>query len=510
MSNDISYNLVFEAPQKVLLMQVKSFLEDKKSRWDNRGEKTAADLLKETGLKHGAEIVTWGFEFGKIQENNGGSFSVEVTSWANENSLGNIWISGPEGELHFLMEKFPELEISGSFVGAYGRGCVDGSELGYESWNDDDEEESDQDGEDKTEEEAVAFADLNPELWDAASEKNQALKPALSSVSEAGNVIDVALPQEAVIQFCSIPAGSFMMGSPDDEEGRYPESENQVEVTLSQPFWLAKTQVTQAQWEAVLGSKSKNFEGPNLPVDHVSWEDALVYLTKLNEKGILPKEWKFALPTEAQWEYACRAGEKGPYSGGSLDEVGWYGENSGGQTHEVGQKKPNAWGLHDMQGNVWEWCADWYDDTLKGGVDPTGPSSCGEHEVRVLRGGSWFDGASGCRAAVHNGGFPLGSFVLGFRPALVPSSPVDRPGNSADVYRRQFSAGDVYQNYLRILITPCDHDGNTFQVAGLNGLEPFSDFDTPVSREAILNFLNKGKYVFVKNINDGISALIEE
>jgi formylglycine-generating enzyme required for sulfatase activity len=133
----------------------------------------------------------------------------------------------------------------------------------------------------------------------------------------------------------------------------------------------------------------------------------------------LPEGWKFALPTEAQWEYACRAGEKGPFSGGSLDDVGWYDENSDSETHEVGEKKPNAWGLHDMHGNVWEWCADWWDDTLKGGVDPTGPSSGVD---RVYRGGSWGFDASDCRAARRGGSGPDDRLNdLGFRPALVPS-----------------------------------------------------------------------------------------
>ena len=120
---------------------MKRYLEDKKSRWDNRGEKTAEDLLKESGLEKGAEVVSWGFIFGKIK-NNGDSFSVEVTSWANENGLGNIWISGSEGELYFLLKKFPELDVSGSFKAEYGKGSVYGSELDYESWNngDDDDE----------------------------------------------------------------------------------------------------------------------------------------------------------------------------------------------------------------------------------------------------------------------------------------------------------------------------------------------------------------------------------
>lgn len=416
MSNDINYNLIFHAPQKVLLMQVKSYLEDKKSRWENRGEKTAADLLQETGLKHAAEVVTWGFEFGKIQKT-GDSFSVEVTSWANENSFGNIWISGPEGELRFLMEKFPELEISGSFEGSYGRGFIDGSELGYESWSDESEDE--EDGEVETEEEVVTFDDLNPELWEVAREKNQSVKPALSSVSEAGHVIEVALPEEEIIQFCSIPAGSFTMGSPQDEEGRQGTNEDQVNVVLTKNFWLAKTPLTQRQWQTFANINPSEFYGQDLPVDNLSWEDANNFIDRLNEKQILPEGWRFALPTEAQWEYACRAGEHGPYSGGKMEDVGWCEENSAEQTHEVGQKRPNHWGLYDMHGNVWEWCADWFEDTLKGGKDPTGPSSGGD---RVLRGGSWAEPGSGCRAASRLSYSPGDRhIILGFRLALVPS-----------------------------------------------------------------------------------------
>ena len=210
------------------------------------------------------------------------------------------------------------------------------------------------------------------------------------------------------------------MGSPEDEEGRDPESENQVEVILSQPFWLAKTEVTQAQWETVVGSNPSHFKGSNLPVENVSWDDAQAYLAKLNEKRIVPEGWKFALPTEAQWEYACREGEKGPLSGGRLDDVGWYAENCGEQTHEVGQKKANAWGLHDMHGNVWEWCADWYDNTLKGGVDPTGPSSTG---CRVFRGGGWKNGVvTECKAAIRLYELPIDRCdELGFRIAIVQS-----------------------------------------------------------------------------------------
>jgi len=252
----------------------------------------------------------------------------------------------------------------------------------------------------------------------AKAEAERRELPKKLQATTAGAQVNLLITDALAQAFALIPAGSFTMGSPSGEDGRSSE-ESQVEVSLSQPFWLAKTEVTEAQWEAVMGSNPSEFKGPNLPVENVSWEDAQAYLTKFNEKGVLPDGWKFALPTEAQWEYACRAGEKGPYSGGTLDEVGWYGDNSGTQTHEVGQKKPNAWGLHDMHGNVWEWCADWYEDTLKGGSDPAGPSS---GDPRVSRGGSWRNDASPCLAARRLGLRPgLRVNGLGFRPALVPS-----------------------------------------------------------------------------------------
>jgi formylglycine-generating enzyme required for sulfatase activity len=124
-------------------------------------------------------------------------------------------------------------------------------------------------------------------------------------------------------------------------------------------------------------------------VESVSWEDVKAYLIKLNEKGLLPEGWKFALPTEAQWEYACRAGEKGPYSGGSLDEVGWHAGNSEEKTHEVGLKKPNSWGLHDMHGNVAEWCDDEFSLELTGGKDPVGSDCDSKWGGRVVRGCSF-------------------------------------------------------------------------------------------------------------------------
>ena len=178
---------------------------------------------------------------------------------------------------------------------------------------------------------------------------------------------------------------------------------------------MAKTQVTQKQWVAIMGVNPSEFRGENLPVESVSWNDAQEFLEKLNEKIGNDDGGKMMLPTEAQWEYACRAGEPGQYSGGTIDEVAWYWDNSEDETHPVGMKKSNAWGLHDMHGNVWEWCADWYDAELEGGVDPTGPSSGAN---RVRRGGGWDSYAVSCRAAFRYNDNPANRHdSLGFRIA---------------------------------------------------------------------------------------------
>ena len=232
----------------------------------------------------------------------------------------------------------------------------------------------------------------------------------------AGQEHDLEIAPGVKMTFCWCPPGEFLMGSPETEEGRH-KNENQVLVILTKGFWMAKTQVIQKQWVAIMGDNPSRFEGDNLPVEWVSWDDAQEFLEKLNEKIGNTDYGKMVLPTEAQWEYACRAGEPGPYSGGTIDEVAWYGDNSEKKTHPVAMKKPNAWGLYDMHGNVWEWCADWYDDELEveGGIDPSGPAS---GTYRVLRGGGWFVDADGCRAAYRNCYSPSDSDISnGFRVA---------------------------------------------------------------------------------------------
>jgi formylglycine-generating enzyme required for sulfatase activity len=173
-----------------------------------------------------------------------------------------------------------------------------------------------------------------------------------------------------------IPPGKFMCG----------EGENRHEVTISKPFLMGVTEVTQEQYQAVMGTNPSWFKGATNPVDGVSWNDATQFCKKLSEKT----HQIVRLPTDAEWEYACRAGAQTAYSFGDdpseLGDYAWTYSNSGGTTHPVGQKKPNAWGLYDMHGNVWEWCADWFGEDPKGPVtDPSGPAT---GTLRVQRGGS--------------------------------------------------------------------------------------------------------------------------
>ncbi len=228
-----------------------------------------------------------------------------------------------------------------------------------------------------------------------------------------------------------IPKGTFMMGSPESEQGRNVD-ETQHEVTISKDYYLGVYEITQAQYEKVMGKNPSLFQGAivgnenaYLPVDNVSWDVVVEFCKKLSD---LPEEKKagrmYRLPTEAEWEYACRAGSKTAYSfddeEGLLPEYGWFSRNSSRRTHTVGLLEPNAWGLHDMHGNVWEWCSDWYEEYPKGAVsDPTGPK---EGSDRVIRGGSWDYEAAHCRSANRNGRDPSFRFdYYGFRVALSPS-----------------------------------------------------------------------------------------
>jgi sulfatase modifying factor 1 len=231
------------------------------------------------------------------------------------------------------------------------------------------------------------------------------------------------------------PSGKFLLGSPEEEEGRYI-SEKQHEVTMEKGFWLAKTECTQGQWESVMGTdvcgqskKGKVYGtvtgvGRDHPMYFVSWDDAQEWVAKMNDEQPPGECWEWVLPTDAQWEYACRAGSAGAYGGtGNLDEMGWYAENSGNTVHEVGGKRPNDWGFHDMHGNVWEWCANWYREYLVGAViDPDSDNRVFCRPGRVFRGGCWRVNGRRCRSAdrgLFDPGISYSS--LGFRPAICSS-----------------------------------------------------------------------------------------
>ena len=217
-----------------------------------------------------------------------------------------------------------------------------------------------------------------------------------------------------------IPAGEFTMGS--DSTTIYQEHP----VKITKPFHLGAFEVTQEQYEKVTGKNPSYFKGPNNPVELVSWKDAVEFCRKLSQ---LPKEKAaghvYRLPTEAEWEYACRAGTTAAYSFGDdasqLGQYAWFDENSGTTTHPVGGKKPNPWGLYDMHGNVWEWCHDWHGEYPSEPVtDPTGPTT---GSYRVLRGGSRFFNAWYCRSGYRDWSLPpYRNNSLGFRVARGPSA----------------------------------------------------------------------------------------
>jgi formylglycine-generating enzyme required for sulfatase activity len=233
-------------------------------------------------------------------------------------------------------------------------------------------------------------------------------EPAVALPSPPGPTIlltaNTSLPD---FSFVFISPGSLIMGSPETELGRS-DDELPHEVSITHGFFLQTTPVTQGQWKAVMGNNFSQFSpnGDDHPVESVSWYDCQKFIERLNSSG----EHTYRLPTEAEWEYACRAGKFSSCSEGeiielfcdqdpSLDAVGWYCGNSDRVTHPVAQKKPNPWGLYDLHGNVLEWCQDWYGTyPATPQTDPTGPIT---GPGRVIRGGSWFSNAKSCRSAAR-------------------------------------------------------------------------------------------------------------
>ena len=206
------------------------------------------------------------------------------------------------------------------------------------------------------------------------------------------------------MEFVYVPGGCFQMGSPKSEDDRSDDEGPQHKVCLD-GFWMGKYEVTQAQWETIIKNNPSRFKGADRPVERVSWNTAQAFLKKLNAAVETHgrASLQFRLPSEAEWEYAARAGTQTAYSFGDdpnqLGDYAWYGANFGGKTHPVGQKQPNAFGLYDMHGNVWEWCQDWYNMRYYANSpmeNPQGPSSGAS---RLLRGGSFNRHATRCRSA---------------------------------------------------------------------------------------------------------------
>ncbi|MGD0088457.1 MAG: SUMF1/EgtB/PvdO family nonheme iron enzyme [Planctomycetota bacterium] len=244
------------------------------------------------------------------------------------------------------------------------------------------------------------------------------VEPAVAKAEELPKEIALDLGGGVEMDMVLVPAGEFMMGA-HDAEAR-PEEKPVHEVKISKPFYMGKYLVTQEQYQAVMGKNPSTFKGQKRPVEHVSWLEGQEFCRMVSQKT----GKAVRLPTEAEWEYACRAGTTARFYTGDqdkeLENAGWFNGNSGGKTHPVGQKAPNAWGLYDMHGNEWEWVQDYFNDKYYAespSVDPKGPDNGGD---RVLRGGSWLDGPDGCRAARRHR-HTLG----GFRSAL------DLPGGGA-------------------------------------------------------------------------------
>ena len=260
----------------------------------------------------------------------------------------------------------------------------------------------------------------------------------------AGDLRTVTIPLSPNLELRWCPPGTFMMGSPPREVGRKENEDDTVgeggrpvEVILTRGFWISQAEITQQQWAAVMGPTPWVDQGDTdyykaglaFPAVYISWDDAEAYCARLTEierlAGQLPRGWRYSLPTEAQWEYACRAGTTTAYSFGDdesqLGEYAWFYDNTweiGEQyAHAVREKEPNPWGLYDMHGNVWEWCRDGYADRLIGGSDPLQTISVNN---RVLRGGFWVNGASFTRAASRDSGRPdYRAYVTGFRVVCV-------------------------------------------------------------------------------------------
>ena len=268
---------------------------------------------------------------------------------------------------------------------------------------------------------ALSDSATGPEVGETLLDPPMNMPPVTAFSAPSGKVWTNSIGME----FVKIPAGSFWMGSGKDDEDASDLEKPRHKVTISRPFYLGRYPVTQTQWEAVMGNNPSSFKGTKRPVECVSWDDAQEFIFKLNARE---GHNRYRLPTEAEWEYACRAGSKGRYCFGDdeskVSEYVCCYEGARDETYPVGQRKPNAWALYDMHGNVKEWCSDLLDNYSAGAVvDPQGPEAPTEEGGKnyMLRGGSWYYVAAFCRSASRDF---LGHFAckydIGFRLALSP------------------------------------------------------------------------------------------
>ena len=299
---------------------------------------------------------------------------------------------------------------------------------------------------------AEFVSDFVPEDEDGTNESENTNNPkdripSVGRGSQAGDKKTLSIKGvDYTFRWC--PPGEFMMGSPESEEG-HDFDEFRHRVTIRRGFWLLESEVTQEMWESVMGNNvsdqyvkvcgfEDNLPGPTFPIYYISWDEAKEFCKRLS----LLTEDRITLPTEAQWEYACRAGTSGPFGGtGVDDDMGWLDD----KRHQVKEKEPNAWGFYDMHGNLWEWCSDWYAFELFPETDPAGPDS---GQKRVCRGGScddcYLDGRSASRGAEFS---TERDAYIGFRIALIPSTDTiavpDKEQESADLFEEEASPQSV-------------------------------------------------------------------
>ena len=238
-----------------------------------------------------------------------------------------------------------------------------------------------------------------------------------SSMASGSNTISIPVKNGISIDMVKVEAGTFMMGATSEMKDPYSDKKPVHQVTLTNDYYMGKYEVTQALWQAVMGSNPSNFKGDNLPVETVNWNDCQEFISKLNSLT----GRKFRLPTEAEWEYAARGGKKSrgyQYSGSrKISDVAWYEGNSRSKTHPVGRKQANELGIYDMSGNVWEWCSDWYGSYSSS--SQTNPMGSDSGAKRVRRGGSWCHIARICRSSYRSGDAPdCRGLYLGLRLAL--------------------------------------------------------------------------------------------